>query len=424
VGDGVPRGFDAVVRRALAKSPDDRYPSAGDLRRAALAAAGEHVDSQPERRVARGPAAPAAPVSEETVVSPGGDQTAVTTALPPHPRRSRRPLVVAGAVVLLAAIAVAVAVALAGGGDEKAGSPSATTSTKASNPEDASSARVRATIPVVPRPNALVLAGGQVWVGSAAASRLVRVDQKTGRRLGSTAVPRGLTSLAVGRGFVWIANQARQTVSRVSVRTHKLVGTPYTVAGRPVAIAVTRSAVWVGSRTGARSGQRTQLLLKLDPRSGALLNTIPIPRGVENLTVGEGAVWVTNRFADTVTRVDTATGKQRLIRVGSDPKGIDTGAGYVWVANEGDGTVSRIDAAGNGASPISVGLDPRGVAVNRYAVWVSGYDASELARIDPKTARPAGDHVPTALNPFKLALSGHTLWLIATGDGSLQRVSF
>ena len=31
---------------------------------------------------------------------------------------------------------------------------------------------------------------------------------------------------------------------------------------------MTPTAVWVGSRTGARSGQRTQLLIKLDPRTG------------------------------------------------------------------------------------------------------------------------------------------------------------
>jgi YVTN family beta-propeller protein len=419
--NGVPAGFNAVIRRSLAKSPDDRYPSAGDLGRAALAAAGEDVGDRPERRVARGPAAPAGPAAGDETVVTGADGTAVTTALPSTSRRSRGPLIALGALALAAAVVVAVLVTSGGDGG---GGGASTPTRPPTGTERATTARVVATIPVVERPNALVLAGGQVWVGSARASGLVRVDQRTGRRLGSTPVPPGLSSMAVGRGFVWVANQATQTVTRFGIRSHRVVGTPYTVAGRPVAIAVTRTAVWVGSRTGARSGQRTQLLLKLDPRTGALLNTIPIPRGVENLTVGEGAVWITNRFADTVTRVDTTTGRQRLVQVGRDPKGIDTGGGYVWVANEGDGTVSRIDPAGNGAAPIGVGLNPRGVAVNRLAVWVSGYNESSLARIDPRTARLAGNPVPTALNPFKLALSGRTLWLIATGDGSVQRVVF
>jgi serine/threonine-protein kinase len=54
----LPDGFDRVIARALAKDPERRYPSAGDLGRAALAAAdGRHV-TETERTVARGAAAP------------------------------------------------------------------------------------------------------------------------------------------------------------------------------------------------------------------------------------------------------------------------------------------------------------------------------------------------------------------------------
>jgi hypothetical protein len=55
---GVDPIFDAVVARALAKDPADRYGSAGDLGRAALAAARGERLTIPERIVARGRAAP------------------------------------------------------------------------------------------------------------------------------------------------------------------------------------------------------------------------------------------------------------------------------------------------------------------------------------------------------------------------------
>jgi len=58
VAPGVPEGFDRVIERALAKAPDDRYPSAGDLGRAALAAAEGRPVTGSERTVARGAAAP------------------------------------------------------------------------------------------------------------------------------------------------------------------------------------------------------------------------------------------------------------------------------------------------------------------------------------------------------------------------------
>lgn len=51
--------FQSVVDRALAKHPDDRFPSAGDLGRAALAALDSEAPTAPERVVGVGEAAPA-----------------------------------------------------------------------------------------------------------------------------------------------------------------------------------------------------------------------------------------------------------------------------------------------------------------------------------------------------------------------------
>jgi ketosteroid isomerase-like protein len=75
----VPAEFDRVVERALAKRPEDRYPSAGDLGRAVLAAAAGEPVTEQERTVATGAAAPA----ELT--------TAMPTELlsPPEPEREQ-----------------------------------------------------------------------------------------------------------------------------------------------------------------------------------------------------------------------------------------------------------------------------------------------------------------------------------------------
>ena len=53
----LPEEFDDVVRRAMAKDPSERYPSAGDLGQAALVAAGELRRASPWSVVARGDAA-------------------------------------------------------------------------------------------------------------------------------------------------------------------------------------------------------------------------------------------------------------------------------------------------------------------------------------------------------------------------------
>ena len=93
---GVPQLFDAVIARALAKAPQERYPSAGDLARAAQAAArGEHV-TQSERTVAIGGAAPDAATTSLAIAVPEATRVRALDQpppqpQPPEPRRGRRP---------------------------------------------------------------------------------------------------------------------------------------------------------------------------------------------------------------------------------------------------------------------------------------------------------------------------------------------
>jgi len=74
---GAPREFDRVIRRALAKRPEDRYLSAGDLGRAALAAARGEPVTESERSVAMGSAAPDGRDGDATAVL-RPEETAIT----------------------------------------------------------------------------------------------------------------------------------------------------------------------------------------------------------------------------------------------------------------------------------------------------------------------------------------------------------
>jgi predicted Ser/Thr protein kinase len=108
----LPAELDAVIARAMAKDPDDRYPSAGDLARDAAAAAEGQRATARERTIATGAAAPPA----------GGaagrfDQTVAMTAPGRGGGLSGRVVALAAGAVLVVAAAVGAATGAFSGGN-------------------------------------------------------------------------------------------------------------------------------------------------------------------------------------------------------------------------------------------------------------------------------------------------------------------
>jgi len=136
----VSMALDDVVARAMSKQPEDRYPSAGDLGRAAVAAIGGRRVAVPERTVATGAAATreSAPIPPAPAAATEGSGSSPTQKLegsgsPPTRKLApagaggpgRRRLALAGAGLLAITAIVAGGLALAGsdGGDGDAGTP-------------------------------------------------------------------------------------------------------------------------------------------------------------------------------------------------------------------------------------------------------------------------------------------------------------
>ena len=407
---GVPPQLEDVLRRAMAKEPAERYPSAGDLARAANAAVEGGRVAEPERSVATGAAAPSTRIRGMGAAAAGGD------------RRLRTAVIVLAAMALVA-IAVAVVAALSGGGDDDSGDSGAA---------DAGAFRDRAVIvtPIrVDSPGGVATGESGTFVTNYKRDTLTGIDGKTGELLPPLKVLDGPTALAVADRQVWVVNSDAAMVSRVDLDSGDLRGAPVALESSTDGDSITagEGKVWVAMPD---QGQ----VLPIDAESGTPGTPIKPPDGMnEELVYGDGALWVLGDKG-TLTKVDSASGKPGdPIKVGEELSDdgffrgeIAFGEGSVWVAGLDDETLVRVDPASE--KVMKTIRFPDGIegdlAVGDGSV-VTVNEAGQLLRVDPQKGEVAGDPVPAGTaGTIDLAIGEGAVWI--TGDqerNTLTRVA-
>ena len=407
-----PAELSEVVERAMAKDPDDRFPSAGDLARAAHAATEGRAPSEPERSVGVGAAAPtqvfAAVADPETAEAapPPAPPPASTEALqrepepqptreaetepePPPPtkpgNRSRRGLIAAG--MALAAAAVVAFVVLGGGGGDDPESQSSgggkeqTGGDGGDGPPLAGSVQGRTGVPDLPV--GVAIGKDAIWVASRTAGQLTRVPPNGGdlRSVGAE----GAEGVVVGLGAAWGAAEdagADGEVFKVTANTSD--PDIAEVAGGPVGVAVDSTSVWV---TLSGAGQVKHLSPDL-----ADLGSIDVGAAPYGIAIGNGGVWVSNREGDSVSRIPAGgTTAEAEIAVGDNPKGIAIAGDTVWVVNTDDDTATPLDAqSGEAGKAVEVGDEPRDVAFGFDRLWITHGDGT-LSSHDPQSGEQIGE---------------------------------
>ena len=358
-------GADPVLTRALAKSPDDRYQSCGELAEAA--------------RQALGIAAP---------------------------RRSRLPLAIA-ALVVGAGVASFLSVYLLRGSGPPSGPHGVLLRI------DPKGNTIAGKVTVGSQPTGVAYGSGNVWVTSLGDNSVWQIDTQSlaPTRLPTQGAPIGV---AVRGGTAFVANSGASLYGYGGEVTAIVAGAStanHSIKTNGVySIASGSDGLWVS---------RPQGLLKLAVVSDivdTIAKRLPLPpTGLSNpvLAEGDGSVWVLDTaLGHRLLRIDPARAPIRAsIAIPPFAAGIAVGAGGVWVTGQLEDELMRIDPAKNDVVKIvPVGREPLAVAVGGGSVWVANTIDRTVMRIDPATDRVVAT-IPVKSTPTAITYGGGYVWV-------------
>jgi YVTN family beta-propeller protein len=213
-----------------------------------------------------------------------------------------------------------------------------------------------------------------VFVGSFAASEVVRVDPSTLQVEDRLRLPGETASfVASGAGSLWVTQPPvgfqgaiPSAISRVSILNGR-VERRFTV---PVGVLPGQIAFGAGAAWVANVGDGT--VWRIDAATNRI-KRIQVGSQPTDVAIGYDSVWVPCLGRNSVWRLDAATGKvEAIIPTGNESLALAAGADAVWVTNQAEGTVSRIDPRTNRVvKTIRLGFNPHGVAVADGEVWVA-----------------------------------------------------
>jgi DNA-binding beta-propeller fold protein YncE len=367
----LPEAIDAVLRGAMAKSPDERYRTCAALIDAVEAAFG----------------------------------------IRPRPRGRRRLLVAVLGAVTLAAVATVAAALLLGGGDA---TPTVVGDSLVKI--DLESNKIVDVVPVGRIPHEIEMVGPYVFAASEGDGTLTRIDTRTGAVVNSGKFDAS-DGLAAWGERVWVASVGRRQVTPVDARlplvdpAERIFSprVPLPRGTRGTSLAVGGGALWI-AMYGAEGGEVERW--RLDPLGRQRTYRLGLSDFPIYVTFGYGAAWIAlGAPANALLRIDARSGRASRIPIGAFPVGVAAGFGSIWVVQRDDDEVRRIDpVTGRTRRVITVGHLPAGVAVGQESVLVTTQCDGTVLRIDPAANRVVRT-IELGYHPQWLALGGGFAWV-------------
>jgi streptogramin lyase len=189
------------------------------------------------------------------------------------------------------------------------------------------------------------------------------------------------------------------------------------------------------ARGGSPSAGLDGRLLRIDPASDRVTDSIPVGDGAEAVAVGSGRVWVASYRAGTLWQFDPGGGGATSVPAFGRPHDVTVHAGKAYVAALGpvqyQGNITQFDAVGAGRTGgLTLPTPPCSVTSGTVGVWIAGCpDVYELGIDGGNVKTGAKVSIPypvrlTAANDREglggMAIGEGAVWAI--GDASDPRL--
>jgi serine/threonine protein kinase len=397
------RALNQVLQRALAKRPDDRWPTAdafaGALKAALATPASSGSEDVPE---------PIVPV-------------------PTHHRGRRRLSILATAVGLVACATLIGFVALR-------------SSEPASHAQAPSRLRVESTVPLGEKRAVLAAGPSGVYVirRTRSAGTVSRIDERSGQLMPGVHLGYVPVGIAVGSDYAqaWIlAVESLRSTSSVLLKLDSGRALPVqrsiSIPGAPGCIdypsvicnpALGGGSIWlpVGST-----------VYRIDGSGQHVQDKILLEEPIGDITYGQGALWVLS--GNRLIRIDASDGSQGQLdladRLGPDasPRQLALAGEQLWIRYVGP--------AGSGLARVPVATPTLGVAtVVRFvgaltiasdgsALWgATSEHRGDVTQLDTRTGEPIGTSLALGSSPAWLAVVRPGAWLITRRSDSSRQL--
>lgn len=253
---------------------------------------------------------------------------------------------------------------------------------------DAGTGDVLDVYPTGRAPFLLVTASGHVWVQNFADGTLTHVDPSADT---ATTVRGGaVAGLASDGRDLWVARDGNvvaelggttgeeQRAFRLARRPLFEVPTPTGHAGF---LGVGGGSVWltVPGRAGG-----SEMLWRIDPRSGDVLTELPIGSDANPPYIHGGHLWIITKADQVLTRVDMRSIDVTQVPVDPFPWSVTAADGSLWIGQQVDPKVVRLDLnTMRTIAEVPLETNPRGLAFGNGLLWVATEDGLQV--IDPAT---------------------------------------